>query len=131
METQNNMHLKKFLRACLSAHSSADNKSYVTSREFSAMAKVPACQWTKQTSGRLFPTLTAASPSPSTGGTNTTLDIASLVVAITAATRPVLPANTHPTPSETDDKTIAKGKLTMMLLMCGKASMGTIHDFPG
>ena len=130
-ETDNIKHLKKFLRACLSAHNSADNKPYVSSTVFSATATVPARQWAKQTFERLFPPLAATSSAPPPGGTNTIPDIAALVAAITAATRAVPPAAPPPATSKTDDKTIAKGELATMLRMCGRASTGTTQDLPG
>ena len=124
-------HLKSFLKACLSAHNSPDNKPYIIGTDFTATPSVVARQWALQAFARLCPSLKATTTAPPPTVVQQPPDIAAIVAAVTAASASTASVSTITTAStKTDDVKLSKGELQSLLRMCGKASTGTVQDLP-
>ena len=129
------VHLKSFLRACLSSHNNADNKPYVGGTAFTRTASGAARRWAKVKFARCFPTLGASAattpatmPPAATGG-----NIAEMVAALrSVAANPPAAMTQEPNPHNKDDtKGMSAAELETLCVMCGEPRSGTLDTLPG
>ena len=98
-ETDGINNLKKFLRACLTAHNPGDKKPFVSGTEFLAALNVPAHRWAKEVFTRVFPTLTVPTVVNLEGGAPVQgPDLAALIAAITTANQATAASGAVTTP---------------------------------